>query len=87
MDDTVIYASARHPYTLFKILQKHIDNFLSRCTQRRAQHNEQKFTSVYFCKKLTDPNRTYRNNTTVPWTNHTKFLLLPLKGDIFEINI
>lgn len=87
MDGAAIYASARHPYSLFKTLQKHIDNFLSWCTQKRAQHNEQKFNLVYFCKKLTEPNRIYHNNTTMPWTNHTKFLRLPLKEDLFEINI
>lgn len=73
-DDTVIYNYARHPYTLYTILQKHIENCINWCTQCLVKLNGQKTAVIYFSKKLTYFNHFAINNSIIPWINYTKYL-------------
>lgn len=73
-DDTGIYASAHHSYTLYRRLQAHIDSFINFCNLRRVRINGSKTFAVYFSRKTKYPNRLTINKTIINWSNSAKYL-------------
>lgn len=61
-DDTTIYTSAYHPFTLYKNLLTHTDAFMSWCALWRIEINERKTTAVYFSRRHTNLIRRTINN-------------------------
>lgn len=69
-------------------LQKHMDDFISLFAQCRVKYIEQKTATIYFYKrKILYLNHIIINNSTISWNDHTKYLGLPLTGDLIGVKI